>query len=82
MAIVGYGAEEKYLKNLSVELAVSDKVTFLGSRKGNDLLDIIKKCEIGIVPSYWEEPMGGISLELLAAGRIIIVSKNGACRKL
>jgi glycosyltransferase involved in cell wall biosynthesis len=33
------------------------------------------------VPSFWEEPMGGVALQLLAAGRAMIVSKNGGLRE-
>jgi glycosyltransferase involved in cell wall biosynthesis len=77
MAIVGYGIDEQYLKQLCDDLDISNSVHFLGPKKGNDLLDIISRCEIGVIPSYWEEPMGGISLELMAAGKIVIVSKNG-----
>jgi glycosyltransferase involved in cell wall biosynthesis len=38
---------------------------------------LIQQCEIAVVPSEWEEPMGGVALELLAAGRPLIVSRYG-----
>ncbi len=77
LAIVGYGIYESELKNIALELAISDNVDFLGPKKGEDLNNIISQCEVAVVPSYWEEPLGGVALELMAAGRILIVSKNG-----
>jgi glycosyltransferase involved in cell wall biosynthesis len=77
LAIVGYGSDEEYLKTLSKDLDLTDNVYFLGPKKGENLFEIISQSEIGVVPSYWEEPMGGVSLELMAAGKIVIVSKNG-----
>jgi glycosyltransferase involved in cell wall biosynthesis len=40
-------------------------------------VEIIGCSKIAIVPSLWEEPMGGVALELLAAGLNIIVSEKG-----
>lgn len=77
LAIVGYGAAEGFLKELSSELNLNGNVFFLGPKMGNELLKTIVQTEIAVIPSYWEEPLGGISLELMAAGRIVIVSKNG-----
>jgi len=77
LAIVGYGIYESELKNIALELAISNNIDFLGPKKGKELIDIISQCEVAVVPSYWEEPLGGVALELLAAGRILIVSKNG-----
>jgi glycosyltransferase involved in cell wall biosynthesis len=32
---------------------------------------------IGVIPSAWYEPMGGVAVELLAAGKSLIVSAKG-----
>ena len=37
----------------------------------------MRKGRVAIVPSRWEEPMGGVALELLASGRRLIVSQSG-----
>jgi glycosyltransferase involved in cell wall biosynthesis len=50
---------------------------FAGRKTGRELIELIQQCEIAVVPSEWEEPMGGVALELLAAGKPVIVSKNG-----
>jgi glycosyltransferase involved in cell wall biosynthesis len=41
------------------------------------LIDLIQSSEIAVVPSEWEEPMGGVALELLAAGKLLVVSRSG-----
>jgi glycosyltransferase involved in cell wall biosynthesis len=77
MAIVGDGFMKPALRQLAGELGLKEKIFFLGSKEGVDLIRAIAQARIGIVPSRWEEPMGGVSLELLAAGKNIIVSTKG-----
>jgi glycosyltransferase involved in cell wall biosynthesis len=77
LAIVGDGSMKTSLQEMAGELKLNKNVFFLGSKQGTDLVKAIAQARIGIVPSRWEEPMGGVSLELLAAGKNIIVSANG-----
>ncbi len=56
---------------------VDNNIEFVGRKTGSELVGLIEQCEIAVVPSEWEEPMGGVALELLAAGMLLIVSKNG-----
>jgi len=51
-------------------------VTMVGRKTGQELTDLIHSGKIAVVPSEWEEPMGGVALELMSAGRNIIVSRN------
>jgi len=81
LAIIGYGAAENYLKEVAGKLEVEDNVHFLGPRRNEELTDIVSKCEIAVIPSHWEEPMGGAALQLMAAGRIMIVSNNGGLKE-
>ena len=41
------------------------------------LVDWVAKGMIGVLPSVWYEPMGGVAVELLAAGKSLIVSARG-----
>ena len=77
LAIVGDGVMKESLQGMIRELALDKNVHFLGPKKGVDLARAIAQARIGVVPSRWEEPMGGVSLELLAAGKNIIVSASG-----
>ncbi len=77
LAIVGDGTIKPALERQVAELRLTDKVFFLGSKSGTQLLEVIGQSQIAVVPSVWEEPMGGVALELLAAGKNIIVSEYG-----
>jgi glycosyltransferase involved in cell wall biosynthesis len=77
LAIVGDGNIRQSLENLVHELGLTSKIFFFGSKSGNELVEIISKSRIAVVPSVWEEPYGGVTLELLAAGKNLIVSEFG-----
>lgn len=77
LAIVGDGNIKQSLENLVRELGLTNQVFFFGSKSGDELVEIISKSRIAVVPSVWEEPFGGVTLELLAAGKNLIVSEFG-----
>ncbi|MEH2028142.1 MAG: glycosyltransferase family 4 protein [Nostoc sp.] len=77
LAIVGSGNIQAKLEEMVKELKLELNVSFLGSKYGSELTDIISMAKIGIIPSAYEEPMGGVALELLAAGKNVIVSEFG-----
>jgi glycosyltransferase involved in cell wall biosynthesis len=77
LLVVGEGNWRSHLVDLTEELRLEDHVVFAGRKTGAELIELIRECEIAVVPSEWEEPMGGVALELLAAGKPVIVSKNG-----
>jgi glycosyltransferase involved in cell wall biosynthesis len=77
LAIVGDGNWKEKLIALSQTLGVSASVHFLGRQSGDALYQIVAKSIIAVVPSVWEEPMGGVAIEMMAAGKNIIVSQNG-----
>jgi len=77
MLLIGDGGWRIKLEQLATELGISDKVEFAGKQTGDQLLEYVSKGKIAIIPSEWEEPMGGVALEMLAAGKPVIVSKNG-----
>lgn len=81
LAIIGYGAAENQFKNCASELQLNEQVFFLGPKRGKELTSIIRDSEIAVVPSRWEEPLGGVALQMLAAGRVMIVSKNGGLKE-
>jgi glycogen synthase len=77
LLIIGDGSWRYKLESLVKEWALEDRVVFAGSKTGAELIELVQQCEIAVVPSEWEEPMGGVALELLAAGKPLIVSKKG-----
>lgn len=77
LAIVGSGNIKANLEEMVKEFNLELNVSFLGPKYGSELTDIMSTAKIGIIPSAYEEPMGGVSLELLAAGKNVIVSESG-----
>jgi glycosyltransferase involved in cell wall biosynthesis len=77
LAIVGDGPQRERLERQTSELGIQRNVAFLGAKRGRELREAMMRGRVGIVPSRWEEPMGGVSLELLASGRKLIVSQRG-----
>jgi glycosyltransferase involved in cell wall biosynthesis len=77
LLVVGDGDHADELKRLASSLGVDGQVTFAGKKRGEALLAAIAEGRIAVVPSEWEEAMGGVALELLAAGLPLIVSERG-----
>jgi glycosyltransferase involved in cell wall biosynthesis len=77
LAIVGSGNIKDQLEQMTGEIYLQNNIYFLGPKFGPELLQVISQAKIGVVPSAYEEPMGGVSLELLAAGKNIIISERG-----
>lgn len=77
LAIVGYGSMQPYYEDMVKNLNLSENITFLAPKLGNALNEILAESEVGIIPSVWDEPFGGITLQYLAAGKVAIASKNG-----
>jgi glycosyltransferase involved in cell wall biosynthesis len=77
LAIVGGGELRPDLEALTHELGLARNVDFFGPRQGAELVGLMAGCGVGVVPSTWEEPYGGVTLEWLATGRGVIVSEQG-----
>ncbi|HEY2731276.1 MAG TPA: glycosyltransferase family 4 protein [Polyangia bacterium] len=77
LLIVGDGERRLALEEQAAALDLTTHVHFAGQKRDQELLDAIALGRIAVVPSEWEEPMGGVALELLAAGLPLIVSERG-----
>ncbi|MFL6210389.1 MAG: glycosyltransferase family 4 protein [Pyrinomonadaceae bacterium] len=77
LLIIGDGSWRYKIEALVSELALADRVVFAGRKTGTELVELIQQCAVAVVPSEWEEAMGGVALELLAAGKPVIASKRG-----
>lgn len=77
LLVVGDGEQREALEQLAGALGLGANVHFAGEKRGDDLVKAIAQGTVAVVPSEWEEPMGGVALELLAAERPIIVSARG-----
>jgi glycosyltransferase involved in cell wall biosynthesis len=77
LLVVGDGERQAALKQLTSSLHLTPHVHFAGQKRDQELLDATAQGLIAVVPSEWEEAMGGVALELLAAGLPLIVSERG-----
>jgi len=80
LTVVGGGPEEMKWRGLSGELGLSEQVTFIGVKRGNDLAKILNAHKILVVPSLWNEPFGVVALEGIACGCLVIGSEGGGLK--
>ena len=78
LCVIGDGPERRSLEALAQQLGVAADVHFAGMQTKAKLLEFVARARIAVLPSTWEEPFGGVATELLAAGKNMIVSRNGA----
>ncbi|MBY0359215.1 MAG: glycosyltransferase family 4 protein [Candidatus Obscuribacterales bacterium] len=78
LLIIGGGPAQKHLQELCSQLDVAELVDFCGVQAGSSLSTLISSVEIFVIPSLWEEPMGVVAVELMAAQKPLIVSRRGA----
>ena len=74
--VLGDGPDEQMLTALAQELAVTDRVSFLGKVAHAKLPDYLHSCDIFIRPSR-SEGMGNSFIEAMAAGLPVIATQEG-----
>lgn len=77
LLLIGDGTARDSIERLVDELGLRARVSFAGKQSGAALVDWVARGRIGVLPSVWYEPMGGVAVELLAAGKSLIVSEQG-----
>jgi glycosyltransferase involved in cell wall biosynthesis len=77
LLLIGDGAARPVIEQLVAEQGLADAVVFAGRQSGAALVEAVGRGAIGIIPSAWYEPMGGVAIELMAAGKCLIVSAQG-----
>lgn len=75
--IIGTGELSTELNRLVESIGLSGNVTFVGSLKGESLVECLNEHRYLLVPSVWEEPFGIVTLEGMACGCVPIVSDGG-----
>ncbi|MEB3169611.1 MAG: glycosyltransferase, partial [Synechococcaceae cyanobacterium] len=77
LRVIGDGPMAATWRDLAQQLGLESQVRFEGSLHGEPLARALAECRIGVVPSVWEEPMGMVAAEFLAAGVVPLVSERG-----
>ncbi|WP_321480091.1 glycosyltransferase family 4 protein [uncultured Bacteroides sp.] len=63
------------MKNLSSSML--GKINFIGFQSYENIPAILNLCDIAVVPSIWEEPLSLTSLEDMATGLPLVVTRSG-----
>ena len=77
LLLIGDGDARPEMEQIASESNLTDAVVFAGQQSGLPLVEWTSKGLIGVIPSVWYEPMGGVAVELMAAGKSLIVSEAG-----
>ncbi len=75
LTVIGEGPEQACLKEQSVRLGLG--VNFVGSRTGEELVALLNRHRVIVIPSRWEEPFGLVALEGVACGCVALAADGG-----
>lgn len=77
LTVVGKGPEEPALRQLSKQFGLEAQIEFAGQKTGPELIALLNRHRILVVPSRWQEPFGLVALEGIACGCIPLVANCG-----
>lgn len=77
LTVIGDGPERPRLEEQARRLGISEQIAFLGIRTGEELVEILNRHRILVVPSRYNEPFGIVALEGIACGCIAVGSQGG-----
>ncbi|MEQ8994950.1 MAG: glycosyltransferase family 4 protein [Coleofasciculus sp. B1-GNL1-01] len=80
LTIIGQGSEEYKLHQKAIDLGIQEQVYFMGTKVGEELVEILNEHQIMIVPSRWNEPSGGVATEGIACGCVVVGSEGGGLK--
>lgn len=80
LAIAGDGPEMTRLRGQAARLGIGSRVAFLGTRTGEDLVRLLNRHRVLVVPSRYNEPFGIVALEGIACGCAVIGSEGGGLK--
>jgi glycosyltransferase involved in cell wall biosynthesis len=80
LAVVGDGPEAPHLRAQAAASGVARQVDFLGTRTGEELVEILNRQRILVVPSRYDEPFGIVALEGIACGCVVVGSAGGGLK--
>lgn len=76
LTIVGEGTLKDELVRLAVELGINDRIKWLGRMENTDVLQVMSKAQVLVLPSL-EEPYGVVLIEALSQGCRVVASYVG-----
>lgn len=80
LTVTGEGPEGPRLREQAARLGLTGQVDFLGTRTGEELVEILNRHRILVVPSRYNEPFGIVALEGIACGCVVVGSEGGGLK--
>ena len=77
LILAGEGPEYGYLQKMIANLGLSSSVAMLGHLPHQGMEQQFSKAWVQAVPSRWEEPFGGVSIEAMMRGTAVVASGSG-----
>jgi glycosyltransferase involved in cell wall biosynthesis len=77
LTIVGDGPERPALEAQARRLGLAPQIAFLGVKTGGELVALLNRHRILVVPSRYAEPFGVVALEGIACGCAVVGSAGG-----
>ena len=77
LTVVGDGPELPGLHAQAARLEVAEQIEFLGTRRDGDLVPLLNRHRILVMPSRYHEPFGVAALEGIACGCVVVGSAGG-----
>ncbi|HYO15537.1 MAG TPA: glycosyltransferase family 4 protein [Thermoanaerobaculia bacterium] len=81
LTVIGDGPEAPGLREQASRLGIAGQVEFLGTRTDEELVEILNRHRILVVPSRYNEPFGIVALEGIACGCVVVGSEGGGLRE-
>ncbi len=80
LTVVGDGPESPRLREQAHRLGIAEQIDFLGTRTGEELVRLLNRHAILVVPSRYNEPFGIVALEGIACGCVAVGSAGGGLK--
>lgn len=81
LTVIGDGPELPGLREQARRLGLEEQVDFLGTRTGEELVEILNRHRILVAPSRYNEPFGIVALEGIACGCVAVGSAGGGLKE-
>jgi glycosyltransferase involved in cell wall biosynthesis len=79
LSLAGSGSEdyEEYLRFLVAQAGLKSYVSFLGHVPFDQIPDLMRKFDVLLVPSTWQEPFSRVVLEGMISGLVVVATATG-----
>lgn len=81
LTVIGDGPERERLEAQAARLGIGSQVRFVGMRRDRELVELLNRHRVLVVPSRYAEPFGLVALEGIACGCFLVGSAGGGLQE-